>query len=70
MTDERPEWMVEDTDGCLVDVDLDPADHVADEDVADLVLTAGVDQTDEAAKARRRDEYAALFPDAASKAAR
>lgn len=61
MTDERPDWMVEDTDGCIVDVDLDPADHVADEDADDLVLTAGVDQADEWAKEARRQEYRELF---------
>lgn len=63
MTDERPAWMIEDHGGeyCSEDVHLDPADAVADEDADDLVLTAGVDQSDEAAKEARRQAYRELF---------
>lgn len=68
MSDTRPDWMVEDHGGeyCSEDVALDPADAVADDDVDELVLTAGLGpDADEAQKRLRMTEYAMLFPDKA-----
>jgi hypothetical protein len=59
-----PDWMtVEDYGGeyCAAETELDPQDAVSDANADDLVLTAAVDQSDEAAKDARRAEYRELF---------